>query len=367
MVKVCYVVDELNIGGLEKNLKNIVLNLDKEKYKAQVWCLKKRGVLAQDLESEGIVVKAFDFAGRLRINLLLKLIQELKKGDFQIIHSHGIFPAIWAGLAAIPAGIPVRIAHCQNLYEDVSRRNRIKFKLLSFFTTAIVAVSEAVKKSLVEYFSIDPRMITVVYNCAAEPEITDQQKKKAIRQELNIKDDAVVIGTVSRLQEHKGQQYLIEAIFNLQSSIPNLKCLIVGDGPFKSDLELKVEVLGLKDKVIFTGLRRDIENLLSIMDTFVQSSTLKEGLPLALAEAASAGLPLVATDIGGNPEIVINGENGFIVAPKNVKALAEKIQYLLENYQEKKRMGDNSRRLWQEKFNLGKMIKEVEAMYERYL
>lgn len=367
MIKICHVVDELSIGGLEKNLLNIALNLDKKKYQSQVWCLKKKGDLAKDLENEGILVKPFDFSGRLRISQLWKLIRELKREDFQIIHSHGIFPAIWAALAAVPAGIPVRIAHCQNLYEDVSRRTRIKFKFLSFFTTGIIAVSEAVKDSLVEHLGIKPAIITLIYNSAEKTKMFEPQEKGIVRRGLNIKEEDIVIGYLGRMQEHKGLQYLIEAIFNLQSFIPNLKCLFVGDGPFKRELELKVEALRLKDKVVFTGLRKDVENFLSIIDIFVQPSTLKEGLPLALAEAAGMGLPLIATNIGGNAEIVINGENGFIVTEKNAQGLAEKIQYLIENQQARKRMGENSRKLWQEKFNLRKMIEEIEGLYERYL
>jgi glycosyltransferase involved in cell wall biosynthesis len=233
-------------------------------------------------------------------------------------------------------------------------------------------VSDATKKSLVKYIKINPKKIRIIYNSAPDLKITVAPSLRLkLRRELGIGEDDFVVGSMGRLKEHKGYSYLLEAmakiLCRLKEQNINCKCVIVGDGAARKDLEFKAKSLGLADIVIFTGWRKDIENLLLTMDIFIQPSTIWEGLPLALAEAASCGLTLIATDIGDNCEIVKEGVNGFIVPPRNSDALAEKIQYLIKEPLELKKMSENSRRIWQEKFTLDEMVKKIGDLYAQYI
>lgn len=365
MIRVCHLVDALNMGGLENIIKHTVLNLDKTKYSNEVWCLKDKGVLADDIEGAGVAVRPFYFEGGLEIRYLLRLVKALKEKKFDIIHSYGFFPIIWGAMAAIFAGVPVRIATCGNRYHDVGLNNRLKLKFVSYFTTYFIAVCEAVKKPLVEFIGIPPSKISIIYSSAKRIEPKSLDEKKKIREKLSVKNEDFVIGSIGRLVEYKGHKYMIEALSMLKSHMPNIKYIIIGDGPAQEGLQSEAKSLNLENMVLFAGLKRDTTDLLNIMDTFVQPSTVREGLPTALAEAASAGLPLVATDIGGNCEIVINGINGFIVPPKDAARLAEKVRYLAENPDEKKKMGDNSKAIWQEKFALKKMLDGISALYDK--
>lgn len=363
MIKICHIVDDLKIGGLETTVKNIVLNLDKKEYQQEIWCLLGKGVLAEEIEESNIVVRLFNCKGELRISSLVQLVKELRKKDFDIIHSHGFFPSIWARIASIFTNIPVNIVHCQNLYYDIIRKDRVKERFLSLFTSKFVAVSEAVKKSLVEFIGIRPKKIRVIYNSCGSMKVKDSQQRQRTRESLGIKSEDFVVGNISRLESHKGHRYLIDAVSELKYLVPDIKCLIAGDGSEMENLKLKAIKSKLENTVIFTGWRRDIENLLSAMDVFIQPSILTEGMSLCLVEAASAGLPLVVTNIGGMPEFVNNGVNGFIVPEKNSKAIVEKIKYLYDNSPERDKMGRNAAETWFKTFSLKKMIEEMDKLY----
>ena len=367
MIKICHIVDELRIGGLEKTLKNIVLGLDRNKYQQQVWCLKRKGILARDIEKEGILVREWGLEGGLSVRGLFRLKKELDKENFQIIHAHGMFPYIWAGSVAVFVKASLMVMHCQNLYGNIMLRDKLKLKFLGLFTVKIIAVSQAVKDSLVSEIGVDPGQISVIYNSSDEIKISDPAQKQRLRQELGIEEEDFVVGNISRLEGHKGHRYLIEAVSQLRSSLPHLKCLIVGEGGARGDLERMVNSLDLKERVIFTGLREDVGNLLSLMGVFIQPSTLIEGLPVALTEAASAGIPLIATDIGGNREIVFDGLNGFMVPAQDTGALAQKLQYLFEHPLEKEKMAQESHKIWEEKFSLKKMLENIDSLYEKYI
>jgi len=365
MLKICHVVDGLGFGGLEKTVIEIVSNL--KGYEHQVWCLKDKGVLAGQIEGRGITVREFNFSGRLKPSLIYKLVRELKKENFSIVHCHGLFPSIWGRLAAIVARVPIRIVHCQNLYYGHALRTIIKLWLLSYFTTKIIAVSEAVKMCLIKFVAIRPEKIIVIYNSSPDFKLQSPYPNNKIRGNLGLNSDNFVIGTIGRLMDFKGHRFLIEAVAKCKSSYPHCKCIIGGDGPEKENLKLKIKSLNLDDTVLILGWKKDIENLLLAMDVFVYPSILREGLPLALVEAASFSLPLIGTDIGGIPEIILDGVNGFIVPHSNSDAIAEKIKFFIENAAERKKMGESSREEWREKFTLEEMISKIDSLYKGLL
>lgn len=365
MIRICHFIEALNMGGLENMLKHIVVGMDKAKYQQEVWCLKDRGVLADDIERAGVTVRPFYFEGGFKITYLFCLAKALKEKRFDIIHSHGFFSIIWGTTIGILAGIPIRIATCGNIYYDVGTKNRLKFKFISYFTTHFIAFCETVKKSLVEFIGIPPSKISIGYGSADKIEPKSIDEKKKICENLGIKDEDFVIGSVGRLVWHKGHQYMIEALSMLEAGVPNIKYIIIGDGPAAEALRSKAKSLNLENIAIFAGMRHDIADLLNIMDVFVQPSAVREGLPAALAEAASAGLPMIATDIGGNCEIVKDGFNGFIVPPKDAARLAEKVLYLAQNPDERKRIGDNARATWQEKFTIERLLQTMSTIYDK--
>jgi glycosyltransferase involved in cell wall biosynthesis len=360
-IKVCHIVDALNIGGLEKNLISIIQRTPQ--FEHAVWCLREKGVLARILEEQGIKVIEYNFSGRLRLKLIGRLAEEMRKQGFAIVHCHGLYPSIWGRAAGWLAGVRVRLAHVQNMYYGIRLWQRIKLKLLSGITSRFIAVSEAVRKCLIEEIWIAPRRITVVYNSSEDIRAKDKGQREIIRRELGFNSQDVVVGNIGRIEEHKGHQFIIEAIAECRKKQLPCKGLILGNGPAKPGLEQSASQLGLKEQVVFLEARQNIEEVLLACDIFVQPSTLREGLPLALAEAASSGLALIATDVGGNAEIVRDGWNGFVVPVKDSSVLAQKIGYLAEHLDQRKVFGQNSRALWQEKFRDTLMAEKIAGIY----
>ena len=361
MVKICHMLDNLNVGGLEKIAIDIILSL--KGYEHQMWCLKGKGAMADLLEAKGIIVREFNFEGGLSISSMSKLVRELKKEHFSIIHSHGLFPSVWARIAAVFARVPIRIVHCHSTYYGLYMRERVRLRILSYFTTVLIAVSEAVKKSLVEYIGIPRRSIKVIYNGIGDISRDIVLTREKVRAQLGLSSDSFVIGCLGRLVEMKGHRYLLDAVARVRRRHSGCKCLIIGGGPGQNDLFAQIAKLGLEDSVFLLGIRRDIPDLLSAVDIVVSPSILKEGLPLVLVEGTAMGLPLVATDIGGSPEVVQDGLNGFIVEPGDAGALADKIDYLMEHPAVLRAMGQRSRENWRTKFRKEEMIGKIERIY----
>jgi len=361
-VKICHIVETLDIGGLEKIVVEIVLNL--KGYEHHVWCLKYKGAMAERIEERDIPIKEFHFEGGLRPSLVYRLAKELRRGDFTMVSSHGLFTSIWARSAALLAGVPVSIVHCHGTYYGITAMTVIKLKFLACFTSRIIAVSEAVKKSLIEFVGISPKKITVVYNGVPDMRPQDFSLKARCREKLGLGIDDFVIGHIGRFVWWKGQHALINIAAMCRKEYPDFKWIFAGDGPERKKMELEIKKFGLNGTVTLLGLRDDIEDILHAMDLFVFPSFLKEGLPLVLIEASSAGLPLIATDTGGNSEVIKDGVNGFIVPPKDTERIIEKIRYLYKKPAERERMGLNARNIWDEKFRQERMLQKVRSVYE---
>lgn len=363
--KICHIVDTLNPGGLEKTLVTLVLGT--KGFEHHVWCLKDRGVLAGELEQANVPLKEFGFSGKLTVSAAFRLTAALKKHSFHIVHCHGLFPSIWGRIAASFAGVPVSVVHCQNLYYDVARRVRLKLRLLTGVTTRFIAVSEAVKECLVSHIGVGESKITVIYNGAPDRWPCDAAEKRRIRNELGIGDDAVAAGCVARLEEHKGHAVLVRAVSLLGSCTARMHLVIVGDGPQRNAIEGAVRSCGLEGRVTVTGYRGDARRLLEALDIYVQPTLKREGLPVALCEAAAASLPLVATNVGGNAEIVRDGRNGFLVGEGDSAVLANALSALASDAVLRKRMGEEARSTWESSFNSDRMCGSVAQLYSRLL
>lgn len=362
MIKICHMLDTLGVGGLEKTA--LAIASDLKGYEHHIWCLKEKGPLAGAAEENGVRMREFGFRGGLSLGGLTVLVKALKEERFSVIHSHGLYPSMWARPAAIGSRIPVKICHVQNLYDSVTFSGRLKFKALSYSTTKFIAVSDAVRESLVDTMWIPPAKIEVIYNSAPDMTPDGPDLRQKMRSIFGVQG-AFIAGGVARLEEHKGYSCLVDAVKDCADRKVDIGCVIAGDGPDRQRLEERVRSLGLQARIKFPGMLDDMVSVLAAFDVLVQPSTIREGLPLSLAEGASAALPLIATPVGGNAEIVADGRNGFIMPKMDHKALAEKLIFLAQNGAESKKMGQQSRRIWQEKFTREEMLQKIDALYRR--
>jgi glycosyltransferase involved in cell wall biosynthesis len=360
--KVCHIVDTLNPGGLERTL--VAIALGTSGFEHHVWCLKDLGLLSQELVTADVPVRAFGFQGGLKSSSLSRLAAALRGERFSIAHCHGLFPSIWGRPAAFLAGVPVRLAHCQNLYYGISMKQRLKLRFLAGMTARCIAVSAAVRECLVSFVGIHPSKVEIIYNSASDVSV-DPQTRARLRREFGCSDDDVLICSAGRLCVHKGHRYLIEAFRNMSNN-QRVRLVIVGDGDRRDDLRTRIRALG-EGRAYLAGYRQDCPEIIAASDIYVQPSLEREGLPLVLAEAAAAGRALVATDVGGNSEIVNEGVNGFLVRQADANGVARVLERLVNDDALRTRMGQASRETWQRTFTREAMLKSMGGLYRRLL
>lgn len=302
----------------------------------------------------------------------VKMAQLIKKEGVSLVHAHAPFAgSIVSSLAGKLAGVPVIIhAHLQDTLSSNSFIRSYQ-NIMNYWTSrkccdAIIAVSHQVKDALIAE-GFDSHKFHVVHN--GTPVNTLDKIDSNIRSELNIPEDIPVVIHIGRLCKSKGQHLLLQAAANLHQLGQEAVYLIVGkdleqDGAYLNYLKDMAQELGINDSVRFLGHRADISQLLTLSDLLVLPSY-TEGLPLVILEAMAAGLAVVATPVGGIPEVVIEKETGFLVPVEDVQALGDAIFKLLQNPNLKYEMGNKGLEMVNENLSLEKMCEEVFDIYKQ--
>jgi glycosyltransferase involved in cell wall biosynthesis len=267
-------------------------------------------------------------------------------------------------MAARRAGSPKLIWHEHN---ELTSTNYPLWTYAPFAKRAdmIIGVSESVTQGAKQHYRIPEERFCTVHN-ATDLDAIDAAQRTDARAELGLADDARLIGFGGRLVEQKGVTYLIQAMREVVRRYPDSHLLIIGDGPLRDDLEREAGELGITDELAFLGRRNDIYGILKGLDLYVQPS-LWEGLPMVVMEAMGAGLPVVATAVSGTPEVVLEGDTGLLVPPRDPEALANAINQMLGNRERARDMGLAGRRRVEEHFNFQTAARDIEAAYSRLL
>jgi len=363
---VIHLVEDMKTGGAERVIADIAEGLDSEKYDVRVWCIARGGNTADELAEKGIEVKILGISSYHNPLKILRLKRLLTEAGPDIVHTHGYFASVIGRLSAKKAGIPIIFAHVHSTYWDYKKKHILMERKLSRFTHKIICCSRAVENFVKDIEKVGDGKTLVIYNGVDEERFYPMEDAPSIRTELGIDEKALVVGTVSSLTPHKGHEYLIQAASLVKEELPSAKFLIVGDGPLRTELEDQVKNFSAHPFIMFTGTRKDVPKILSVMEVFVLPSSSREGLGIAIIEAMAAEKPVVATDIGGIPEAVKKGETGFLVSPGDPGALAKAIIELLQNPGKAKEMGKKGRARFKEKFTRKKMLSETDALYQSF-
>jgi glycosyltransferase involved in cell wall biosynthesis len=361
-LKVIHMVEDLKIGGLERIIASIVKNLDRTRYETKVWCLAEGGQIAEEIIEKGVEVKTLGMRSYYNLINIIILSWLLKKEKVTILHTHGYFASTFGRLAAILIRLPVVITHIHSTYYIYSRRNLIIERFLSQFTDAIVCISQAVKKFVTDFEDIQGNKVHVIYNGVETPDLSEG---KLDRVSFNISGDDIVAITVASLAPHKGHKVLIDAMKIVSSDCRRLRLLIVGDGPLRNDLLSYTEELQLSSLILFAGQRTDVYSLLRLSDVFVLPSLEREGLGIALIEAMASGLPVIGTRLGGIPEVIEEGVTGLLCVPGDSIELADAMKKLISDSTLREKMGHAGRKIYEEKFTVEGMIRNIESLYEK--
>lgn len=290
---------------------------------------------------------------------LRSLIAEVKP---DLVHSHLLDSNFYASLACKTLGVP----HVCTEHGDITLRSslssRLKFRGLSLCSDAIICVSEAVREQ-VRQVVFSPKKLGVIYNgiCIAERQGTD------FRKEFDVSNAALVIGSVGNLYPVKGQGYLIRAFSGFLKSFPESFLVLVGRGGERERLAGLVKDLEIPERrVIFTGFRRDVHRILEALDIYVQPS-LSEGFPVSVLDALFLGLPVIATAVGGVPEIIGRDEHGLLVPSGSWQGIQEALLKVASSAQYFREKAAASEKWAKERFSIDRMTSGYLEVYERIL
>ncbi|MBU0753509.1 MAG: glycosyltransferase, partial [Planctomycetes bacterium] len=320
-----------------------------------------------ELQEEGIHTTVFDKGLGFNPAVLPRMIGYLKRNRIQIVHTHMFTANFWGRLAGKLAGVPILITtEHQPLYRKRPLSRRYPERLMNRITDRVIAVAETVKDSLVKYDHKSPGKISVLYNGIDLQQFEKSFDAAAMKADLGIDPSRPLIGVVARLFKEKGHADLFDALVKVKTKYPEVLAFLVGHGPAEQECRARVRELGISENVFFAGLRRDVPALLRMIDFFVLPS-LGEGLSIAILEAMAAGRAVVATDVGGNWELVDHGKTGLLVPAADPHALSEAIIRMISEPQERIRMGNRGRALIFERFSLAETVKKTESLYEELL
>ncbi len=364
------ILPSLEMGGVERTLISLLPRLQEEGIEVKVCCLYRRGVLAEEMEKVGIPVITLGMRARMDVDLkyllgILRLAYLLKKERVDIVHTH-LYRANTPGrMAAILAKVPVIIANEHNIDSWKTPSQMRMDRFLSQFTDKIIAVSNEVKEFYVNEVGIPENKLEVIYNGVDLKRFEKDFDKKKKKKELGLPLSLPLVGTIGRLQPQKDHKTFLKASSLILKKFPKVHFLIVGGGSLRRELEDFTKNLEIEKNVHFLGERKDIEEILPLMDIFVLTSK-REGFPITVLEAMACGVPVVATSVGGTPEIIEDGKTGFLIPPENPHLLSEAIINLLKNEELGKEMGKYGKERVK-LFSIEKMVKRTEFLYDKLL
>lgn len=358
----------LEVGGAEVLAARLARRLQ-DQFHFVLACLDGLGTLGEELRSEGFTVKVLGRQPGIDLRCVRRLAQFAAEQGVQVIHAHQYTPFFyarapgWAGRR-----VPVLFTEHGRVHPDLPNRKRILFNRL-FLRGAdrVVAVGESVKRALIANEGIPGGRIQVIYNGVRLGDFSeDPQERVLVRRELGLSSETPVAIQVARLDSLKDHFTALRTAERVRQAIPEFQLLLVGEGPERAKIEAEIQSRSLTNTVRLLGLRTDVQRLLAAADLFLLTS-ISEGIPVTLIEAMSAKLPIVSTNVGGVPEVVIAGETGWTAPAGDDQQLAQLILRLLADPDESRAMAVAGFRRAEEMFSEQQMHDAYAALYEEML
>jgi glycosyltransferase involved in cell wall biosynthesis len=287
----------------------------------------------------------------------------MKKRNIHVVRTHKYRASLYGRISAFLAHIPVVLSSIHGNYrKDLRLERKIANKILARVTDRIIAVSESIKQDILKYDNIESSKVLVIRNGVDISKFDPERKFHDIRREFAISENDIIIGFIGRLVPAKGLEYLIDAFLHLEKEQKNIKLFITGEGSILDNLKGRSQRDSINKRIIFTGKRYDIPDILSGIDIFVMPS-LAEGLPNSLLEAMAMGKPIIATSVGGIPEVIKNEINGILVSPRDLEGLVTAIKKLIANKNYASEIGKRARNYVIENLSIQATTRKWESLY----
>ncbi|WP_028585941.1 glycosyltransferase family 4 protein [Desulfogranum mediterraneum] len=379
--RVAHILAAVEFGGAEKVSLTFFRNVDRQKVEVYPILLvrpwEEDGLLVKELQRAGYVFARVPVAkrpsreGRDFFRLLRcarRIYAELKDGCFDLVHTHGYFADIIGGMVARWLKIPV-VSTCHgfiSLDAKLSLYNTLDIMALRLMHQ-VITVSERIKSDLVERGLAGDRVEVVQNAVESAYGSSERSRRRAdFRSSYGLGEDELVLGYVGRLSAEKGVLYLLEAVAQLGSSGHQVRLVVVGDGPQRKEVESFVQARDLAARVILAGFQEDVSALLPGLDIFVLPS-LTEGTSMALLEAMAAGLPVIATAVGGTPRVITSGQNGILIEAQSADAIVDAVFQLAADPQLVERVGEAAMERVLSEFGVDSWLQAIEDVYAKVL
>ncbi len=366
--RVLHLVLELGLGGAESMVALLAQTLDRSRFDVEVWALDEGGPNERQLRESGVPTLALHKGLGVRWSFLRELRVRIRGARPDLIHAHNTPAARWAAMATIgldPAPVLVRTEHTFNAAKRLE--HLVSHALLGARYSAIVGVAAEVTR---RHRRLDPlwrrRYLTILNGIQIGGGRDVAEPDRGLRASLGFDPNRRLILNLGNLRPPKGQEFLLKAFARVAPEFPEIDLAILGEGPLRGRFESLIAALGLAGRAHLVGHRADAARLLAAGDLVVQSS-IREGMPVSLLEAARACRPIVATDAGGTREFITDGETGLLVAPKDVERLAIAMRRLISDGTLAARLAAGARSRLIERHDIRAIAGATAALYNRLL
>jgi len=381
-IKILRIIGRLNVGGPAIHVVNLTAGLDTHRYQSLLVAGSENEAEGSMLDfalSQGVkptviaeIVTAFSLAPRDG-KALWKLYGVMRKERPHIVHTHTAKAGFLGRLAARMAGVPVVVhtfhGHVLHGYYGPAKNELLRRveQSLAWITDRLVTVSEQVKNDLVGYGIAKAEKISVVpLGFDLDPFLNSHTQRGEFRREMGLSDEHKLVGIVGRIFPIKNHALFLESAARIAAQEPAARFVVVGDGVFRPNLENQARELGITDRVLFTGWRRDLPRICADLNVLVVSSD-NEGTPVSAIEAMASSCPVVATRVGGLPDLIEDQKTGRLVPPRDAEALASAVLDLLNNTQTACELGQNAMAAVRQRFTVQRLLGDMDHLYTELL
>ena len=375
-IKVLKFVAAFGWGGTEGQFVNLGLGLERSRFEVHFGCLRRFGMMLEELESSGVPVTDYSvssFRSPRAIAAQFRLARNIRRFGIDIVHAYGFSANAFAIPAARLAGVKV-VASIRDMGVYLSPAKLTAQRWICKFADRILVNAEAIKAWLVDA-GYDGNRITVIPN-GVDVSRFEPARSNRLRSDLGLTADAPLVGVLGRVSGRKGLEDFIAATSIVAPRFPSARFLIIGEPSFSSrggqihvdetytnELKALAERQGVNDRVIFTGFRSDVSRILPELTVSVLPS-LSEGLSNTVLESMAAGVPVVATRVGGTAEVIRDSENGLLVPPSDPRSLADSICRLLDAPEFAAKVGAAGRQRIIDRYSMARLIEDTSRFYE---
>jgi len=362
-IRIAYLVRQLGVGGLENVVVELANALEPSRFACSIVSFAAPGPLQNKVHTAQVQVVALNQSGGNNPVLVYRLYRFLRQQRPHIVQTHNWATLLEGFLGAKLAGVPL-IVHAEHGTIESRARNLFLQRHLWKKVHRVLCVSQAHRRRLADTVRFPYQRLQPILNGVDTSLFAPRPgDRKSLRTQLGLKPECLYIGTVGNLRPVKNHALLLRVSQQVCRRYQNVRFVLIGHGPLREQLAAYAQELGIQHQVQFLGTRADIPELLNALDIFVLPS-LSEGLPMSVLEAMACGLPVVATQVGGLPEVIEDGKTGLLVPSQDEQQLTLALEVLIQHEKQRKVLGEQGRKRVVEHFSVQKMTNEYQELYE---